>query len=66
MKKTILLFSLLILGCKSFKKVQYKSNLKKITTKTLINEIKENCEVSIEEIVVAKETVVFRLPKELN
>ena len=33
---------------------------------TLINEIKENCEVSIEEIVVAKETVVFRLPKELN
>ena len=40
MKKTILLFSLLILGCKSFKKVQYKSNLKKITTKTLINEIK--------------------------
>lgn len=40
MKKTILLFSLLILGCKSLKKVQYKSNLKKITTKTLINEIK--------------------------
>ena len=40
MKKTILLFSLLILGCKSFKKVQYKFNLKKITTKTLINEIK--------------------------
>ena len=40
MKKTILIFSLLILGCKSFKKVQYKSNLKKITTKTLINEIK--------------------------
>ena len=33
---------------------------------TLINEIKENCEVTIEEIVVAKETVVFRLPKELN
>ena len=33
---------------------------------TLINEIKENCEVSIEEIVVAEETVVFKLPKELN
>ena len=33
---------------------------------TLINEIKENCEVTIEEIIVAKETVVFRLPKELN
>ena len=33
---------------------------------TLINEIKENCEVTIEEIVVAKETIVFRLPKELN
>jgi 4-hydroxy-3-methylbut-2-enyl diphosphate reductase len=33
---------------------------------TLINEIKENCDVSIEEIFVAKETVVFRLPKELN
>ena len=33
---------------------------------TLINEIKKNCEVSIEEIVVAKEKVVFRLPKELS
>ena len=33
---------------------------------TLINEIKENCEVSIEEIIVAEEKVVFKLPKELN
>ena len=33
---------------------------------TLINEIKKNCEVSIEEIIVAKEKVVFKLPKELN
>jgi len=33
---------------------------------TLISEIKENCEVSIEEIIVAKEKVVFRLPKELS
>jgi 4-hydroxy-3-methylbut-2-enyl diphosphate reductase len=33
---------------------------------TLINEIKKNCKVSIEEIIVAKEKVVFKLPKELN
>ena len=33
---------------------------------TLINEIKKNCKVSIEEIVVAKEKVVFKLPKELS
>ena len=33
---------------------------------TLINEIKKNCEVSIEEIFVAEEKVVFKLPKELN
>ena len=33
---------------------------------TLINEIKKDCEVTIEEIVVAKEKVVFRLPKELS
>jgi 4-hydroxy-3-methylbut-2-enyl diphosphate reductase len=32
----------------------------------LINEIKKNCKVSIEEIIVAKEKVVFKLPKELN
>jgi len=32
----------------------------------LINEIKENCIVSIEEIVVAEEKVVFKIPKELN
>ena len=31
-----------------------------------INEIKENCIVSIEEIVVAEEKVVFKIPKELN
>ena len=33
---------------------------------TLIEEIKKNCEVSIEEIVVAEEKVVFKLPKEFN
>tara|TARA_B100000780_G_scaffold130130_1_gene91217 strand:- start:308 stop:1252 length:945 start_codon:yes stop_codon:yes gene_type:complete len=33
---------------------------------TLISEIKRNCEVSIEEITVAEEKVVFKLPKELN
>ena len=33
---------------------------------TLISEIKKNCEVSIEEIIVAKEKVVFKLPAELN
>ena len=33
---------------------------------TLITEIKKNCEVSIDEIIVAEEKVVFRLPKELN
>jgi len=33
---------------------------------TLIKEIKKNCEVSIEEIIVAEEKVVFKLPKELN
>ena len=32
----------------------------------LINEIKKNCRVSIEEVVVANEKVVFKLPKELN
>jgi len=32
----------------------------------LINEIKANCNVSIEEIVVAEEKVVFKIPKELN
>jgi len=33
---------------------------------TLISEIKENCKVSIEEITVAEEKVIFKLPKELN
>ena len=33
---------------------------------TLISEIKKNCEVSIEEITVAEEKVVFKLPKELD
>ena len=32
----------------------------------LINEIKENCNVSIEEIIVAEEKVVFKIPKDLN
>ena len=33
---------------------------------TLISKIKINREVSIEEIVVAEEKVIFRLPKELD
>ena len=41
MKKIILLFSILIVGCKSFTKVEYKSDYKKVSTRTLINEIKE-------------------------
>ena len=32
----------------------------------LIIEIKENCNVSIEEIIIADEKVVFKIPKELN
>ena len=32
----------------------------------LINKIKENCNVTIEEVVVAKEKVVFKIPKVLN
>jgi 4-hydroxy-3-methylbut-2-en-1-yl diphosphate reductase len=32
----------------------------------LISEIKENCNVSIEEIIIADEKVVFKIPKELN
>ena len=32
----------------------------------LINEIKKDCDVSIEEIIVAEEKVIFKLPKELN
>jgi len=32
----------------------------------LIKKIKENCNVTIEEIIVAKENVTFKLPKELN
>jgi 4-hydroxy-3-methylbut-2-enyl diphosphate reductase len=32
----------------------------------LIDEIKKDCKVSIEEIVVAEEKVVFKIPKELN
>ena len=32
----------------------------------LINQIKENFNVSIEEIIVAEEKVVFKIPKELN
>ena len=37
-----------------------------LLVQTLIKEIKKHCEVSIEEIVVADEKVVFKLPKELN
>jgi 4-hydroxy-3-methylbut-2-enyl diphosphate reductase len=32
----------------------------------LINNIRKNCNVSIQEVVVAEEKVVFKLPKELN
>ncbi len=32
----------------------------------LISEIKENCNVSIEEVIIAEEKVVFKIPKELN
>ena len=32
----------------------------------LIKQIEENCNVTIEEIIVAKENVTFKLPKELN
>jgi 4-hydroxy-3-methylbut-2-enyl diphosphate reductase len=32
----------------------------------LINEIKENFEVTIEEVVVAEERIIFKIPKELN
>jgi len=32
----------------------------------LIKQIKENCNVTIEEIIAAKENVTFKLPKELN
>ena len=32
----------------------------------LISKIKENCNVSIEEIIIAEEKVVFKIPKELN
>jgi len=31
-----------------------------------IEEIKKDCDISIEEVVVAEEKVVFKLPKELN
>ena len=33
---------------------------------TLISEIKIDCDVSIEEVIVAEEKIVFKLPKELN
>ncbi len=33
---------------------------------TLLNKIKKGRKVSIEEVVVAEEKVVFKLPKELN
>jgi len=41
MKKTLFLFSLLIIGCNAFKKVEYKTDYKKIPTKRLINEIEK-------------------------
>jgi hypothetical protein len=32
----------------------------------LISEIKEHCNVSLEEVIVAEEKVVFKLPKSVN
>ena len=32
----------------------------------LISEIKEHCNVSLEEVVVAEEKVIFKLPREVN
>jgi hypothetical protein len=32
----------------------------------LLNEVKKEREVTIEEVIVAEEKVVFKLPKELN
>ena len=32
----------------------------------MILEIKKNCKVILEEVIVAKEKVVFKLPKDLN
>ena len=34
--------------------------------KTLLDNIKKNRKVSVQEVVVAEEKVVFKLPKELN
>lgn len=39
MKKTIFLFTLLVLGCKPLKKVEYKPKIKKISTKILIDKV---------------------------
>ena len=41
MKKIILLFSLLIIGCNALKKAEYRTDLKKLSTKSLINEIEK-------------------------
>ena len=41
MKKTLFLFSLLIIGCNAFKKVEYKTDFKKISTNRLIEEIEK-------------------------
>ena len=41
MKKTIFLFSLLIIGCNALKKAEYRTDLKKLSTKSLINEIEK-------------------------
>tara|TARA_B100001250_G_scaffold81987_1_gene67652 strand:+ start:447 stop:1202 length:756 start_codon:yes stop_codon:yes gene_type:complete len=41
MKKALFLFSLLIIGCNAFKKVEYKTDFKKIPTKRLIDEIEK-------------------------
>ena len=39
MKKTILLFSLLLIGCKSLKNTENKPDFKKISTKSLLSQV---------------------------
>ena len=46
------------LGTWQLYRLQWKQNL--------INEIKKHCDVSIEEVIVAEEKVVFKLPKIVN
>ena len=58
MKKTLFLFSLLVIGCNAIKKVEYKTGIKKISTKTLINEIEKRTP-SFDFIVYRTQATVF-------